>query len=102
LTLGEEGALLACPEGLFSARPPAIQAINPIACGDAMTAGLLVGLDGGKSPHECLRLATAVAAANALTWDACDLTLEVIQQYLPRVEVVRLADSPRSFGSLEA
>jgi tagatose 6-phosphate kinase len=71
LTLGEQGALFAAGERRWSARPPKVKAINPIACGDAMTAGLMAALTRGLPPEECFRLGMAAAAANTLTWDAC-------------------------------
>ena len=44
LTLGEQGALFAAGDRRWSARPPKVEAINPIGSGDAMTAGLMAGL----------------------------------------------------------
>ena len=71
LTLGEQGALFAAGDRRWSARPPKVEAINPIGSGDAMTAGLVAGLVRGLPPDECFRLGMAAAAANTLTWDAC-------------------------------
>ena len=71
LTLGEQGALFAAGERRWSARPPRVEAINPIGSGDAMTAGLMAGVVRRLTPEECFRLGMAAAAANTLTWDAC-------------------------------
>lgn len=90
LTLGEQGAILATDGGCWASRPPAVAAVNPIGSGDAMTAGLLTGVRRGLAPAECLRLGTAVAAANTLTWDACRFAVEDVSRLLAEVEVVAL------------
>ena len=90
LTLGERGALFAAGDRRWSAAPPQVEAINPIGSGDAMTAGLMAGLVRGLPVEECVRLGMAAAAANTLTWDACQLHLSDIEALLPRIELVPL------------
>ena len=88
LTLGEQGALFAAGERRWSARPPKVEAINPIGSGDAMTAGLMAGLVRGLPPEECFRLGMATAAANTLTWDACRFDAAAVEALLPQVETM--------------
>ena len=88
LTLGEQGALFAAGDRRWSARPPKVEAINPIGSGDAMTAGLMVGVVRGLPPEECFRLGMAAAAANTLTWDACRFDAAAVEALLPQVEMV--------------
>ena len=88
LTLGEQGALFDAGERRWSARPPVVEAINPIGSGDAMTAGLMTGLVRGLSSEECFRLGMAAAAANTLTWDACRFDAAAVEALLPQVEMV--------------
>ena len=90
LTLGERGAFLAAGERRWSARPPKVEAINPIGSGDAMTAGLLAGLVRGFPPEECFRLGMAAAAANTLTWEACRFDAAVVEALLPQIELLPL------------
>ena len=49
------------------ARPPRIEPVNPIGSGDAMLAGLAVGLFRGQTLESALELGLACGAANALT-----------------------------------
>jgi fructose-1-phosphate kinase PfkB-like protein len=91
LTLGEQGALLAADGDCWAAWPPAVAVVNPIGSGDAMTAGLLAGVRRGLPPAECLRLGTAAATANTLTWDACRFAAEDVTRLLAEVEVVTLS-----------
>lgn len=48
-------------------KPPHVRAINPIGSGDAMTAGIAVGLLRGQSMMEAVRFGVACGAANAMT-----------------------------------
>jgi tagatose 6-phosphate kinase len=45
--------------------PPAVRAVNPIGCGDTMLAGLIASLQAKRDLEEALRMATALAAAQA-------------------------------------
>jgi 1-phosphofructokinase family hexose kinase len=51
----------------WQVQPPALEAVNPIGCGDAMMAGWLAAKLAGASLEETLRQATALAAAEALS-----------------------------------
>ena len=88
LTLGERGALFAAGERRWSARPPRMEAIDPIGSGDAMTAGLMAGVVRGLPPEGCFRLGMAAAAANTLMWEACRFNLADVKALLPQVESV--------------
>jgi len=92
LTLGEEGALFTAGDRRWSARPPKVDAINPIGCGDAMTAGLMAGITRGETPEGCFRLGMAAAAANTLTWDACRFNLADVETLLPQIEMVGMSE----------
>jgi tagatose 6-phosphate kinase len=48
-------------------KPPRVKAINPIGSGDAMTAGIAVGVLQGLTMLEAVRLGVACGAANAMT-----------------------------------
>jgi tagatose 6-phosphate kinase len=48
-------------------RPPCVKAKNPIGSGDAMLAGIAVGLTKGNAMLEAVRLGVACGAANAMT-----------------------------------
>ncbi|MGY1620113.1 1-phosphofructokinase family hexose kinase [Geodermatophilus sp. SYSU D00691] len=65
LTLGADGALLSTPEGLWSARPPAVAVRSTVGAGDCSLAGYLLADLGGSPPAERLRTAVAYGAASA-------------------------------------
>ena len=67
LSMGAEGALLACSEGVFHGKPPKLIPRNTVGCGDSMTAGFAVGFARSLPVMETFRMALAVSAASALS-----------------------------------
>lgn len=67
VSMGGDGALVVCDEGYYVARPPVIEAVNTVGCGDSMTAAFAVGLVRNWSIEETLKYAVAVSSANAMT-----------------------------------
>lgn len=67
VTLGEQGAVLVMGLKAWHARPPKIQRVNPIGCGDAFVAGYTKGLLDDLGPESSLRLAIAAATSDAGT-----------------------------------
>jgi 1-phosphofructokinase len=65
LTLGSDGALLSTPEGVWTARPPAITVRSTVGAGDSSLAGYLLASLAGAAPDERLRAAVAYGAASA-------------------------------------
>jgi len=69
VSLGKDGAILICSEGVWHARcelsPSEVK--STVGCGDAALAGFLAGKEQGRSQPECLRLAVACGSACALT-----------------------------------
>jgi ribokinase len=71
LTLGAEGAvLLEDGEEISRAAPPAVEAVDGTAAGDAFTACLLVSLLEGRNEAEALRRACAAGAVAATRFGA--------------------------------
>lgn len=71
LTLGEEGAMLMQGgEEVARATPPAVDAVDGTAAGDAFTACLVVSLLEGRSDEEALRRACAAGAIAASRFGA--------------------------------
>lgn len=64
VTLGAAGAVLAGPDGIWTARPPELAPVNAAGSGDTFLAGLLAGLADGLAAPEALRFAAAAGAAN--------------------------------------
>lgn len=65
VSLGGDGSIVKCPEGVFRAWPPAVKVRNTIGCGDCFLAGLVYGIDKQLPIVEALKLATAASSATA-------------------------------------
>jgi 1-phosphofructokinase len=65
LTLGADGALLSCAEGLWSATPPPVAVRSTVGAGDCSLAGYLLADLAGALPADRLRSAVAYGAASA-------------------------------------
>jgi len=87
VSLGAEGALMACDKGVWMGKPPHIQPKNTVGCGDSMVAGFAVGIVRKLPPEETLRLAVAVSAANALTIGTGSFDPDDLEDLLPSVMV---------------
>jgi tagatose 6-phosphate kinase len=62
-TLGDRGALLSTPDGVWHAAPPEVVAGNPTGAGDAFTAAMARGLAAGEQWPVILQDAVALSAA---------------------------------------
>lgn len=67
ISLGSHGSLMSCEEGAYIAHIPVIDAVNTVGCGDSMIGGFAVGIARGLAMTECLKLASAVSTAAAMT-----------------------------------
>ena len=90
LSMGAEGALLACEAGVFHGKPPEIVPRNTVGCGDSMTAGFAVGFARSLSTEETFRLALAVSAASALSLFTGDFDAEDYKRLLPEISIRRV------------
>ncbi len=66
LSLGGDGAILACADGLFRAVNPKIDALSTIGAGDSAIGGFIAAYAAGADPSECLRRAVSYGSAACL------------------------------------
>jgi len=86
ISLGGDGALLVCGEGLFTAKAPEIQPVSTIGAGDSSIAGFLAAATAGKSAAECLKTAVAYGTAACLTPGTLPPAAEDIRKILEQVQ----------------
>ena len=91
LSMGAEGALLACDEGVFRGRPPKIVPKNTVGCGDSMVAGFAAAFSRRLPVTEGFRMALAVSAASALSLLTGDFDPADYERLYPEVSIDRLA-----------
>ena len=90
LSMGEEGALLACDRGVFHGRPPKITPRNTVGCGDSMVAGFAAGFARRLPVEETFRMALAVSAANALSLFTGDFDPADYDRLYPEIQIEKI------------
>lgn len=90
VSLGGEGALLVSQDGIYQGKPPKIQVVNTVGCGDSMVAAFAVGFERGYSPLESLKYAVSVSAANALTSSTGSFKKEDADKIFEEVEIIKI------------
>lgn len=90
VSLGKDGALLACDQGLFYGIPPRLPVANPVGCGDSMVAAFAVAYRRGYPPQKSLRYAVAVSAANACSEQTGYFEKDEMERIYPQVKIEEL------------
>lgn len=85
VSLGSDGCIVACDEGVLRAYPPKITPVNVTGCGDSMIAGFAAGFARGWDIEKTLAFATAVSAANALELGTGCVVPEKVEKLLAEV-----------------
>ena len=93
LSLGGEGALLACasPPGVWLARPPKVRVDSIVGAGDSFVGGFLSGWAAGRPLVEAFRLGIASGTATAMTPGTELCHRADVRRLLPRVTITRVA-----------
>ncbi len=90
VSLGKEGALLVCEEGVFHGRPPEVEVVNTVGCGDSMVGALAVALERKYKVKESLKYAAAAATANAMSPNTGDFDPKDLENLLKQVTVEQI------------
>ena len=90
LSMGAEGALLVCDEGVYRGKPPRITPRNTVGCGDSMVAGFAVGFARRLPVEETFRMALAVSAASALSIFTGDYETADYDRLYPLITVEKI------------
>lgn len=90
ISLGKEGALLVCEEGAFQGRPPKVDVVNTVGCGDSMVGAFAAALERKYGVEETLRYAVAVGTANAMSPNTGDFNPQNLEELLEQVTVEQI------------
>ncbi|MFC9708698.1 1-phosphofructokinase [Paenibacillus sp. NPDC056933] len=90
ITLGSDGALAILNGKAYMVKPPSIQPLNTVGCGDAFVAGMAYAGERGDSAESRLRTAVAAAAANAMSSKAGDIDSSLFEEYKHLVQIIPL------------
>jgi len=90
VSLGADGALMVCKEGVFQGVPPHIEPVNTVGCGDSMIGGFAIGFARGWSAEVSLKYAVAVSAANALCMGTGSYDPQDLESLLNKVVIQKM------------
>jgi tagatose 6-phosphate kinase len=90
VSMGADGAVVVSEEGCYHGRPPKVEAINTVGCGDSMVGAFAVALKQKKNIEEALAFAVAVSAANAMHPQTGHFYKKDMEAILPEVTVEKL------------
>ncbi len=90
VSLGEDGSIVVCGEGVFRASVPRVNAVNTVGCGDSMIAGFAVGLSEGLPMEEILKKASAISAAAAMREETGFFVKEDMERIYPGIRIEKL------------
>jgi len=99
MSLGAGGAVAVTrKQGNWVAKPPKVEAVNSVGCGDAMVAGFAAASLSGKGFADCLRWSIAAGAANATRFENAGCTREDVMKLIPEVQLSRVDEFSMSAG----
>ncbi len=92
VSLGKDGVLVACDEGVYHGITPEIPVVNTVGCGDSMVAGFAVGMARNYSIEDTIRYAVAVSTASALTKETGSFRPEDLEKLLPMIKLNKMIE----------
>ncbi|HJB48190.1 MAG TPA: 1-phosphofructokinase family hexose kinase [Candidatus Olsenella excrementigallinarum] len=90
VSLGGDGSVMACDEGVFRGRAPRIDVVNPVGSGDTMVGAFAVAIARGMSVEEQLSFAMSCASANCLSASTGHFDMAVADELRAQTSVERV------------
>ena len=91
VSLGGDGAVMACAEGVFRGRAPKIEVVNPVGSGDTMVGAFAVAMARGMALEDQLAYAMSCASANCLSASTGHFDREVAEGLRAGTSVEKVA-----------
>ena len=91
VSLGGDGSVMACADGVFRGRAPKIDVVNPVGSGDTMVGAFAVAMARGMAVEDQLAFAMACASANCLTPSTGHFDMAVADELRAGTSVERVA-----------
>ena len=92
VTMGAEGAVLACGNGVYKMTPPSVLTKNTTGAGDSFLAGILYGMIRHSSEEEMLRIAGSVSTAKVAREDTGMPNKNELFDYYSQTTVMKIED----------
>ena len=87
VSLGSKGIIYGDGTKVLKAKPPKIDAVNTVGCGDSVIASYVLSYLNKEDDETALKRAIAISAAHATTMENGNLPVELIQEYMDKTEI---------------
>ena len=87
VSLGKKGLLSVSGEGTLWAKAPSVKAVNTVGCGDSVVASYAMSVLKGEDIYTALKRAAAISAANAASLESGDISLELAEELLEKIQI---------------
>lgn len=87
VSLGADGSMMVCDDGVYRAIVPRIDAVNTVGCGDSMIAGFALGMSENLSCVDTLKKASAISAASAMTEETGRFRVEDMEALYEKIQI---------------
>lgn len=87
VSMGKKGLLSVTENAALWAKIPAVKAVNTVGCGDSVVASYAMSLIKGEDEYTALKRAAAISAANAATLESGDISLELAEELLGKIQI---------------
>lgn len=92
VSLGADGAVMACASGTFRGIAPKIDVVNPVGSGDTLVGAFAVAMERGMDDPDALAYAMAAATANCLSPATGNFDPQVAEKLRSKTVVEKIAD----------
>ena len=90
VSLGKDGAVLVCGAGIYHGKPPIVEAVNTVGCGDSMVGAFATAFERKDTAVDALKYAVAVATANAMSPNTGEFDPKICRELLEQIDVEKL------------
>lgn len=90
VSLGRDGAILVCREGVWHGLAPDVPVKSTLGCGDTMVASMALSFEQGHTPDIMLKNAIALSTANVMTFETARIIPSDYEDILKITAVERI------------
>lgn len=87
VSMGKKGIISVAEEEVLWAKAPAVKTLNTVGCGDSVIASYAMSLVKEEDNYTALKRATAISAANAATLESGEISLEIAEELLEKIQI---------------
>lgn len=90
VSMGSKGLISVTEQGVLHAKPPKIDAVTTVGCGDSVVASYAMSYVMGETEGQAIVRACAVSAANATTVVSAEIPLETAEDLMNKIIVEKV------------